>query len=197
MRETERRVRHIEVIMDDDPTSTVIGMPAVALGGQCSSFDLISCVACHSFQCGKNVGWTAVLICFETRQCERSALGLADIPHRRDAVSLHRTRWPVDVCGRRDDPNAGCSTYHAAAPALPLSPSSDPRSVRQLQFDQDNIPEGLPVENCCCIEPAHPLTVRPLPLHVGIDSSPEIRDRHPNAVHRAVRPQHVDRLTGA
>lgn len=104
-------------------------------------------------------------------------LRLRDVPDRRNPVPLYRPSMPINLSPRCDNPDARCTTRDATTQALPSRPIVDPDGIRHLQLDQDHVPERLATQIRCRIKPSHPLTIRPVPLHLGMHSSTEIVDR--------------------
>lgn len=97
-------------------------------------------------------------------------------------MPLHRPRGPVDVPGRRDNSDPGCSARDAPASALPSGSPIYPHSVGQLQLDQYDVPERLTLQRRGGIKPSHPSTIRPVPAYLRIDSSAKVINRYPESV---------------
>lgn len=83
---THGRRGYVEIVGDDDPPPTVDNLRSARVHWQSATFNPISAGNRNLLQGGKGlVRWPG------RDRSERSTVGLADVPHGGDPVTLHRT----------------------------------------------------------------------------------------------------------
>jgi hypothetical protein len=157
MSESHHGDSRVEIVTDDDsPPSSVSGRTSRFVR-QLPPVDGVPSIERNSLQRDVHILWPQVRDRCDRRY--RVAICLADVPDRRDSVPLHRPRSAIDIPRRRNNPDAGRTTRNATSLTLPPGPAINPHGIRHLQFDQNDIPERLTLQNRRGIKPSHPLTI--------------------------------------
>jgi hypothetical protein len=180
MSESHRGDSAVEIVAHDDSPPLPVSGRTIRFVRQWPSVDAVPSIERNSRERHIHILWPDV--CDRSAWRHRAAICLADVPDRRNSVPLHRPRSAIDIPRRRNNPDAGRTTRNATSMPLPPGPTINPHGIRHLQLDQNDIPERLTMQNRCRVKPTHPLTIRPVPPYLRIDSSAEIINSHPKSV---------------
>lgn len=182
MREAHQRHRSVEILSNNDPPAPQDRLSPTQLR-RLPTFDTISACGSNLHQSRKSSPRR------DTRaRLKRPAVSLAHVPHRRNAMPLHRTGPTISLDRRSNNPDPRRTTHDTAPAALPTLTPLDPHRTRHLQPDQHDIPKRLTPKDRSSIQPPQPAAVGPIPPYLGLDSPPEVIHSHSNPIHLSERP---------